>query len=102
MVLSDYVIDAANHDASHRHDEAVNSLARGVKAGDVVSMTRLGKRLLVGDSAPYLPREGVSFLIDAAKAGGAEAPAILAVLSVAGAHVRASWNDGLSALVLAA
>jgi prolyl 4-hydroxylase len=100
--LSDYVVDAANHDASHRHDEAVNSLARGVKSGDVESMTRLGKRLLVGDSAPYRPREGVRFLIDAAKAGGAEAPAILAVVSAAGAHVRQSWNEGLSALVLAA
>jgi len=102
MSLSDYVIEAANYDASHQHDEAVNSLARGVKAGDVESMTRLGKRLLAGDSAPYLPRDGARFLVDAAKAGGAEAPAILAVLSAAGAHVKQSWNEGLSAFVLAA
>jgi prolyl 4-hydroxylase len=101
-VLSDYVVEAANHDASHQHDDAVNSLARGAKAGDVESMTRLGKRLLVGDSAPYLPRQGAQFLIDAAKAGGAEAPAILAVLSATGAHVKQSWHEGLSALVLAA
>lgn len=100
--LSDYVVEAANHDASHQHDDAVNSLARGAKAGDVESMTRLGKRLLVGDSAPYLPIEGARFLIDAAKAGGAEAPAILAVLSAAGVHVKQSWHEGLSALVLAA
>src|SRR4051794_29150399 len=58
MFLSDYVVEAANHDAAHRHDEAVNSLARGVKAGDVESMTRLGKRLIAGDDAPYLPRDG--------------------------------------------
>ncbi len=102
MSLSDYVIEAANYDAPHQHDEAVNSLARGVKAGDVESMTRLGKRLLAGDSAPYLPRDGARFLVDAAKAGGAEAPAILAVLSAAGAHVKQSWNEGLSAFVLAA
>jgi prolyl 4-hydroxylase len=100
--LSDYVVEAANHDAAHHPEEAVNSLARGAKAGDLESMTRLGKRLIGGDSAPYLPREGVGLLIDAAKAGGAEAPAILAVLSAAGAHVRQSWNEGLSALVLAA
>jgi prolyl 4-hydroxylase len=65
-------------------------------------MTRLGKRLLAGDAAPYLPREGMGFLLDAARRGGAEAPAVLAVLSAAGAHVRQSWNEGLSALVLAA
>jgi prolyl 4-hydroxylase len=100
--LSDYVVEAANHDASHQHDDAINSLARGARAGDVESTTRLGKRLLVGDSAPYLPLQGARFLIDAAKAGGAEAPAILAVLSAAGAHVRQSWHEGLSALVLAA
>ena len=100
--LSDYVVEAANHDAAHRHDEAINSLARGVKAGDVESMTRLGKRLFTGDAAPHLPREAVGFLIDAAKAGGAEAPAILAVLSATGASVRQSWQEGLSALVLAA
>lgn len=100
--LSDYVVEAANHDASHEHEKAVESLARGVKAGDVESMTRLGKRLLAGDFAPHLPRDGAGFLIQAAKAGGAEAPAILAVLSAAGAHVRQSWNEGLSALVLAA
>lgn len=100
--LSDYVVDAANHDAAHRHDEALSSLARGVQAGDVESMTRLGKRLLVGDAAPHLPYEGARFLIDAAKAGGAEAPAILAVLSAAGVYVGQSWPEGLSALVLAA
>jgi prolyl 4-hydroxylase len=100
--LSDYVVEAANYDAAHRHDEAVNSLSRGVKAGDVESMTRLGKRLFTGDHAPFRPREAVGFLIDAAKAGGAEAPAILAVLSAAGACVQQSWPHGLSALVLAA
>ena len=100
--LSDYVVEAANHDASHRHDEAVNSLARGVKAGDVESMTRLGKRLFTGDAAPCLPREAIGFLIEAAKAGGAEAPAILAVLSAVGAYMRQDWREGLSALVLAA
>lgn len=100
--LSDYVVEAANHDAAHHHDEALNSLARGVRAGDIESMTRLGKRLLIGDAAPHLPYEGARFLIDAAKAGGAEAPAILAALSAAGVYVGQSWPEGLSALVLAA
>jgi len=100
--LSEQVAQADAHDAAGRHDEAVNSLARGIKAGDVECMTRLGKRLLIGDRAPFLPRDAARFLIDAANAGGAEAPALLAALSGAGAHMRQSWADGLSALVLAA
>jgi prolyl 4-hydroxylase len=100
--LSDYVVEAANHDASHRYDEAVNTLARGVKAGDVECMTRLGKRLFAGDAAPHMPREGVGFLIDAARAGSAEAPALLAVLLAAGTFMQQDWSQGLSALVLAA
>jgi hypothetical protein len=100
--ISEHVTQAEAHDAAGRHDEAVDSLARGVKAGDVESMTRLAKRLLVGDRAPFLPADGTRFLIDAAKAGGAEAPALLAVLAGAGAHMPQSWPDALSALVLAA
>ncbi|MEJ1965072.1 MAG: 2OG-Fe(II) oxygenase [Gammaproteobacteria bacterium] len=101
-IYSEHVAKAAAHDAAHRHQEAVDCLALGVRAGDVECMTRLGKRLLVGDLAPCLPREGASFLVDAARAGGAEAPAILSVLSAAGAYVPQSWSDGLSALVVAA
>jgi hypothetical protein len=97
-----HVIQAEAHDAAGRHDQAIDSLARGTKAGDLESMTRLGKRLLVGDRAPFLPNDGARFLVDAANAGGAEAPALLAVLSGAGIHMRQSWPDGLSALVLAA
>jgi len=97
-----HVIQAEAHDAAGRHDQAIDSLARGTKAGDVESMTRLAKRLLIGDRAPFLPRDGARFLVDAAKAGGAEAPALLAVLSGAGIQMPQSWPDGLSALVLAA
>ena len=100
--LSDYVVEAANHDAAHRHDEAINSLARGVKADDVECMLRLGKRLFAGEAAPYMPREGVGFLIEAAKGGSAEAPALLAVLSAAGTFMKQDWQQGLNALVLAA
>lgn len=100
--LSEFVVQAEALDVAERHDEAVDALARGVKAGDIESQTRLGKRLLSGDRAPFLPQDGAGFLISAAKAGGAEAPAILAVLSGAGAFMTQSWQDGLSALVLAA
>ena len=97
-----HVIEADAHDAAGRHDRAIDSLARGTKAGDIESMTRLAKRLLIGDRAPYLPREGAGFLVDAANAGGAEAPAILAVLSGAGVQMNQSWPNALSSLVLSA
>jgi hypothetical protein len=94
---------AEQHDIRGRHDAAIDTLARGVREGNVEAMTRLGKRLLVGDRAPLLPREGVRFLIDAVGAGGAEAAERLAVLAATGAYTAAvNWEEALSALTLAA
>ncbi len=61
---------AAELDALGKHDDAVNVLARATQAGDLTAMTRLGKRLLVGDNAPYLPKEGARFIVDAANMCG--------------------------------
>ena len=38
-------------------------------------MTELGKRLIIGDKGPLLPMDGAGLLLDAAKAGHAEAEA---------------------------
>jgi len=89
-------------DAAGRHDAAIDALARSVRQGNVEAMTRLGKRLLIGDRAPCLPREGVRFIVDAAGAGGAEATERLAVLAAIGVHVAASWPEALAALALSA
>ncbi len=72
-------------DQAGRHSEAVDWLVAGVRKNDVEAITRLGKRLLIGDHAPYLPREGVRFLADARDRGGAEAAAISAVCAATGA-----------------
>ena len=94
---------AQQYDTRGRHDAALDTLARGVREGNVEAMTRLGKRLLVGDRAPSLPREGMGFLLEAAGAGGAEAAERLAVLAATGAYrAAASWEEALSALALAA
>jgi hypothetical protein len=93
---------AAEHDAAGRHDAAVDALANAAGRGDVEALTRLGLRLVVGDRAPLLPREGVGFLVDATTRGGAEAPMRLATLAALGAHMRQNWNDALGLLVLAA
>jgi prolyl 4-hydroxylase len=93
---------AASYDARGDHSEAVNVLARATKAGDIEAMTQLGKRMLVGDRAPFMPVPGAQFLLDAAKLGGAEAAERLAVLVGAGAYVRQSWNDALNILLTSA
>jgi prolyl 4-hydroxylase len=80
----------------------IEALARATRRGEVEAMTQLGKRLVVGDRAPFLPREGARFLIDATHRGGAEAAARLAVLAAAGAFVTQSWDDALDILTVAA
>lgn len=86
---------AERHDAAGRHDEAINCLARATQLGDVEAKTRLAKRLIVGDRAPLLWREGAGFLREAATQGGAEAAALLAVLAAAGLGGKHDWNTAL-------
>src|SRR5690606_13070711 len=93
---------AERHDAAGRHDEAIDCLARGTQRGDVEAKTRLAKRLIVGDRAPLLPREGVEFIREAAVDGGAEAAALLAVLAAAGLGGRQDWPRALELARLAA
>lgn len=93
---------AAELDALGDHDEAVNVLARATQAGDLAAMTRLGKRLLVGDNAPYLPKDGARFIVDAANRSFAEAVAMVAVMQATGVYQRKSWPDALNTLALAA
>ncbi len=93
---------AAQHDAAGRHDAAVDALALATGRGDLDAMTALGKRMLVGDRAPTLPREGVGLLVDACKQGGAEAAARLAVLAALGCYVEQSFADAFELLIAAA
>lgn len=93
---------AAQHDAAGRHEDAVNALAVATRQGDLAAMTALGKRLIIGDRAPYLPKDGARMLADAARAGDADAAIRLACLSALGAHVPQSWDEAFSLLVHAA
>lgn len=65
-------------------------------------MTRLGKRLLAGDRAPLVAAHGARFLLDAAKAGDAEAASRVAVLAALGLYHPQSWPLALSWLMLSA
>src|SRR5215213_4437677 len=79
---------AAEHDLAGRHDDAINALARATQAGDLDAMTELGKRLLVGQNGPLLPKDGTALLLDAFHGGQAEAALKLATLTALGAHVE--------------
>jgi prolyl 4-hydroxylase len=93
---------AAVLDAAGDHDEAINVLAAATQAGDLYAMTRLGKRLLVGDRAPYLPKEGASMVLEAAYKNNAEAVATVAVFQCIGIYQQKSWPQAFNTLVHAA
>ena len=84
FALSAEIVRADQCDRAGRHTEAVDWLVAGVRKNDVEALTRLGKRLLTGDRAPHLPREGARFLTDACGRGGAEAAALLSVCLATG------------------
>lgn len=93
---------AAAHDNAGEHDEAVNVLARATRAGDLDAMTTLGKRLVVGDRAPYLPKEGAGMVLEAAQKGVAEAVSQVAVFQCTGVFQQKSWPHALATLTHAA
>jgi len=89
-------------DADGRHDEAINELANAAQRGDAEAMTQLAKRIIVGDRAPRLRRQGINLLADAVKMGSAEAADRLAVIHASGVVTSADWPAALKMLRLAA
>jgi hypothetical protein len=89
-------------DADGRHDEAINELANAAQRGDADAMTALAKRIIVGDRAPRLRRQGIGLLADAVKMGSAEAAERLAVIHAAGVVAPPDWPSALQLLTLAA
>jgi hypothetical protein len=89
-------------DADGRHDEAINELATAAQRGDADAMTQLAKRIIVGDRAPRLRRQGINLLADAVKMGSAEAANRLAVIRASGVVAAPDWPAALALLTLAA
>ena len=71
-IITAHLENAARQDAAGNHDEAVNELARGTRAGDLRCIRALGLRLLMGDRAPLLPKEGLGFIEDVCRSGDGE------------------------------
>ncbi|HEX5049318.1 MAG TPA: 2OG-Fe(II) oxygenase [Gammaproteobacteria bacterium] len=99
---SSAIARARELDAEGRHDDAINELAEAAQRGDVEATTQLAKRIIVGDRAPRLRRQGVGLLRDAVKMGGAEAADRLAVVHASGAFGPPDWRGALGLLMLAA
>ena len=85
-------------DEAGRYAEAYEVLKRASSEGDLVAMTELSHRLLVGDRAPKSPKHALYFLGEAAKKGEARALARLASLKAAGAYVQQDWHHALRLL----
>lgn len=100
--MSSHLERAAQRDAAGDHDNAVNELALGVRAGEAECMRALGIRLLVGDRAPLLPEQGLGFLSEACGAGLPEAAARAAGLLALGVRTPPDWPLALSWLCRAA
>jgi prolyl 4-hydroxylase len=100
--LSSDVERAEQSDAAGAHEDAIKHLATGARKHDVEALTRLGKRLLVGDRAPCLPKDAAGLIADASARGGAEAAAVLAVLYGVGAGRGHDFKSALQSLVMAA
>lgn len=94
--------EAEQFDVEGNHDEAINVLARATQRGDQLAKTQLGKRLLVGDRAPYLPKEGAEFIIEAANREIPEAVALVAVFQCIGIYQKKDWQQALNTLAHAA
>lgn len=94
--------DVNRLDAAGDHDGAIDLLARATGSGDLHAMTRLGKRLMVGDRAPLLPRQGASMVLEAAQKGIAEAVATVSVMQCIGVFQEQSWPQALQTLIHAA
>ncbi|HEX6993113.1 MAG TPA: 2OG-Fe(II) oxygenase [Gammaproteobacteria bacterium] len=89
-------------DAAGRHAEAMEVLKRSSLEGDLVAMSELAHRLLVGDRAPKSPKHALYLLKQAARAGEGRALARLAALTAAGAYVPQDWPQALVLLAYAA
>jgi prolyl 4-hydroxylase len=69
---------------------------------DVAELTRLGRRLLVGDGVPPSPEKAIATLREAAARGGGEAAAVLSVCAAWGVAQARNVEDALDHLARAA
>lgn len=93
---------AARHDAEGDIEKALMALAKAANEGDLHARTLLGKRMLLGDRAPRMLKDGAAHILMAAQDGHPEAVAAMAILQCLGIQQRKNWQDALNSLTHAA
>jgi prolyl 4-hydroxylase len=78
-------------------DRSVEVLRLAAASGDVLALTRLGERLLQGDT-PHAYAEAGAALERAVRSGGVEAPATLAMMLAMGVGGTQNWVAALDLL----
>ena len=96
------LILAGQHDQAGRHVESAEVLRTASLQGDLLAMSELGHRLLIGDRAPKTPKHALALLEGAANKGEGRALARIAALTGAGAYVKQDWPKALKLLGMAA
>ena len=91
------MIDSAGEETAE-----LEALRLRAETGEPAAMTALAKRLLVGQDAPFAPKEAVDLLTAAIGLGDGEAASISANLAAAGAWRPQSWPAAFDLLTLAA
>ncbi len=102
MNSSELLMQASELDSLGNHEAAIKLLLGSAEKGDIEAKTQIGKRMIVGDRAPNLPKDGVGFIVEAAEAGGPEALCLLSVLFALGMYVNQDWQQALNALRISA
>lgn len=87
---------AAQCDGAGHHQQAIDELSLGTRAGDAHCARMLGLRLLLGDRAPLLPDAALRFLGEACDAGLGEAAARAAGILALGVRIAPDWQGALA------
>jgi prolyl 4-hydroxylase len=78
--------------------DETRALIQAANGGDLVAMTEVGRRLLVGRDAPHAPDKGAAMILAAAGRGHGEALAHAAVILAAGVVAPPNWSQALEQL----
>lgn len=93
---------AARMDEDGNFNEALILLSAASGEGDLDALTLLGRRLLLGDRAPRMPKEGAHMLLEAAQKDHVVAVATMAILQCLGIQQKKNWQDALASIIHAA
>src|SRR5690606_36323803 len=94
--------EAASLDQAGRHVAAIAVMSRAAAMGDLSAKRTVGLRIMLGDRAPFVAKDGVRLICEAAAEGAARSSELAAILFGTGMHCFQDWSKALDWLQLAA